>query len=99
MDSKLIKQKKKVLEAGRVAVDELTKVLESIVIKLDNGEEDTVLAADKMKNAAAAKKLAFTDALDILQRIEEEEELIEEALNNEGKDESKGGFAERRAGK
>ncbi len=41
---------------------------------LDNGEDD--LSADKLKNAAATKKLAIFDAFEILTRIELEEKII-----------------------
>ena len=54
---------------------ELIKVAEEAI--LDNGEED--LAADKLKNAAATKKLAIFDAFEILNRIEEEERMLEES--------------------
>tara|TARA_R110001599_G_scaffold345108_1_gene569185 strand:+ start:604 stop:825 length:222 start_codon:yes stop_codon:yes gene_type:complete len=47
---------------------------EKIVVK---GKDP--LAADKLKNAAAAKKMAIFDAFDILERIQiEENKLIEE---------------------
>ena len=53
---------------------ELIKVAEEAI--LDNGEDD--LAADKLKNAAATKKLAIFDAFEILTRIELEERLLDE---------------------
>ena len=40
-----------------------------------------ILAADRLKNAAATKKLAIFDAFEILQRIENEREK----LNDEDK--------------
>jgi hypothetical protein len=51
---------------------ELIKVAEEAI--LDNGEDD--LAADKLKNAAATKKLAIFDAFEILTRIELEERIL-----------------------
>jgi hypothetical protein len=66
--------KKNIIQAGHVAVLELIKVAEEAI--LDNGEDD--LAADKLKNAAATKKLAIFDAFEILSRIEEEEKMLEE---------------------
>jgi hypothetical protein len=54
---------------------ELIKVAEEAI--LDNGEDD--LSADKLKNAAATKKLAIFDAFEILSRIQEEERMIEES--------------------
>ena len=41
---------------------------------MDNGEDD--LSADKLKNAAATKKLAIFDAFEILSRIEEEQKIL-----------------------
>jgi hypothetical protein len=67
--------KKNIINAGHKAVLELIKVAEEAI--LDNGEED--LAADKLKNAAATKKLAIFDAFEILNRIEEEERMLEES--------------------
>ena len=54
---------------------ELIKVAEEAI--LDNGDDD--LSADKLKNAAATKKLAIFDAFEILNRIEEEERMLEES--------------------
>jgi hypothetical protein len=54
---------------------ELIKVAEEAI--LNNGEDD--LSADKLKNAAATKKLAIFDAFEILSRIQEEERMIEES--------------------
>ena len=56
---------------------ELIKVAEEAI--LDNGEDD--LAADKLKNAAATKKLAIFDAFEILTRIEAEEDTLN-LINN-----------------
>jgi len=66
--------KSRIIQAGHKAVSELIKVAEEAI--LDNGEED--LSADKLKNAAATKKLAIFDAFEILARIDEEEKLLEE---------------------
>jgi len=52
---------------------ELIKVAEEAI--LDNGDDD--LSADKLKNAAATKKLAIFDAFEILSRIEEEEKMLQ----------------------
>ena len=54
---------------------ELIKVAEEAI--LNNGEDD--LSADKLKNAAATKKLAIFDAFEILTRIQEEERMIDES--------------------
>jgi ASC-1-like (ASCH) protein len=61
-----------IIQAGHKAVLELIKVAEEAI--LDNGEDD--LSADKLKNAAATKKLAIFDAFEILTRIELEEKII-----------------------
>lgn len=82
--------KKNIIQAARKAVEELIKVAEEKIIT--NTEDD--VSADRLKNAAATKKLAIFDAFEILDRIEAEEEL----LNKTDEDETgKGGFAERRA--
>ena len=54
---------------------ELIKVAEEAI--LNNGDDD--LSADKLKNAAATKKLAIFDAFEILARIEDETKMIEDA--------------------
>jgi len=64
-----------IIQAGHKAVLELIKVAEEAI--LDNGDDD--LSADKLKNAAATKKLAIFDAFEILARIEDETKMIEEA--------------------
>jgi hypothetical protein len=69
-------------------------VAEEDIIK--PGEDDD-LSADKLKNAAATKKLAIFDAFDILNRITSEKENIDMANNGPKKSDSKRGFAERRS--
>ena len=66
--------KQNIIQAGHKAVLELIKVAEEAI--LDNGEDD--LAADKLKNAAATKKLAIFDAFEILSRIQDETRMLEE---------------------
>ena len=75
MSETLIDKKKRVLKAAEKGVDELIKVLEEPIVT--HGEED--LSADKMKNAASAKRLAFEDAIAMLAKIEEEQLRIEES--------------------
>mgnify|MGYP001222159620 FL=1 len=82
--------KLKIIKAGRKAVDQLIKVAEEKIIKPDPDDE---LAADRLKNAAATKKLAIFDAFEILNRIDAEEE----ALNSVNKTSTNQGFAERRS--
>ncbi len=64
--------RKNIIQAGRKAVEELIKVAKEKIIT--HTEED--VSADRLKNAAATKKLCIMDAFEILQRIEEEEERI-----------------------
>jgi hypothetical protein len=72
MDIKETKQN--IIQAGHKAVIELIKVAEEAI--LDNGDDD--LSADKLKNAAATKKLAIFDAFEILSRIQDETRMLEE---------------------
>ena len=56
------------------------------------------MSADRLKNAAATKKLAIFDAFEILKRLEEEENLLEDKPKEEVKEErSFKGFAEGRS--
>jgi len=56
------------------------------------------VSADRLKNAAATKKLAIFDAFEILKRIEEEEVLLEDRPIEEIKEERTfKGFAEGRS--
>ena len=86
--------KKKIIEAGRKAVEQLIKVAKKDIIKHDPEDE---LAADRLKNAAATKKLAVFDAFDILNKIDQEQENINLSNNTDAKVETKQGFAERRS--
>jgi hypothetical protein len=72
MDIKETKQN--IIQAGHKAVLELINVAEEAI--LDNGDDD--LSADKLKNAAATKKLAIFDAFEILSRIQDETRMLEE---------------------
>ena len=89
-----IEIKLRIIEAGYKAVNHLVKVAEEDII---NTESDTDVSADKMKNAAAAKKLAIFDAFEILSRIELEKENIDSAERGVSKTDTKQGFAERRS--
>ena len=87
--------KLRIIDAGMKAVEQLIKVAKEDIIKIDPEDE---LAADRLKNAAATKKLAIFDALEILNRIEEEQNMLEDKPKQEvKKDTSFKGFAERRA--
>ncbi len=85
--------KKSIIQAGRKAVEELIKVAEEKIIT--NTEDD--VSTDRLKNAAATKKLAIFDAFEILTRIEEEERILENRPKEEKKEEAFKGFAERRS--
>lgn len=92
-DTKEIKLR--IIEAGYKAVNHLVKVAEEDIINTDSDSAD--VAADKMKNAAAAKKLAIFDAFEILSRIEAEKENLDSAERGVSKTDTKQGFAERRS--
>jgi hypothetical protein len=89
--------RKSIIQAGHVAVLELIKVAEESIVT--GGEDD--VSADKLKNAAATKKLAIFDAFEILQRIEEEDQKINGEVKEAEviKEESFMGFAEKKSKK
>ena len=85
--------KKNIIQAGHIAVEELIKVAKEPLVET----EDDV-SADRLKNAAATKKLAICDAFEILTRIENETEMLEDKPKEEKKEEKAfKGFAERRS--
>lgn len=84
--------KKNIIRAGQKAVEELIKVAEE---KILDGSED--ISADRLKNAAATKKLAIFDAFEILSRIEEEERILEERPKADAEEKKFTGFAEKRS--
>ena len=55
-----------IIQAGHIAVEELIKVAKEAIV--DTADD---ISADRLKNAAATKKLAIFDAFEILNRIEE----------------------------
>ncbi len=83
--------KSSIIQAGYRAVEELIKVAKEPIVET----EDDV-SADRLKNAAATKKLAIFDAFEILNRIQEEKSLLENKPI-EKKTEAFKGFAERRS--
>ena len=85
--------KKSIIQAGQIAVNELIKVAEEKIIT--NTEDD--VSADRLKNAAATKKLAIFDAFEILARIQEEQNLIDGKDPEEKKERVFKGFAETRS--
>ncbi len=88
-----IKEKKKnIIQAGYRAVEELVKVAKEPIV-----DSDEDISADRLKNAAATKKLAIFDAFEILQRIQEEENILENKPKEEVEQVAFGGFAEKRS--
>ena len=86
--------KEKIIAAAEKAIVELILVAKEPIL---NGGAETDLSADKLKNAAATKKLAIMDAFDILKRIQEEKNILDapEAKKTPDAVETKKGFAER----
>ena len=83
--------KKNIIQAGHKAVEELIKVAKEPIV-----DSDDDISADRLKNAAATKKLAIFDAFEILNRIQEEKSLLQNKPI-EVKEQSFKGFAERRS--
>jgi|APFre7841882793_1041355.scaffolds.fasta_scaffold116807_1 hypothetical protein len=94
-DSKVLKQK--IIDAGYAAVEQLIKVAKEDIIKSGEIHDETDLSADKLKNAAATKKLAIFDAFEILTRIETEKEIMDADEKGINRVDTKQGFAERRS--
>ena len=84
--------KRSIIQAGHKAVEELIKVAKEAIV--DSGDDIT---ADRLKNAAATKKLAIFDAFEILNRIQEEENMLEDKPVEEKKEKVFKGFAEGRS--
>ena len=84
--------KKSIIQAGHKAVEELIKVAKEAIV--DSGDDIT---ADRLKNAAATKKLAIFDAFEILNRIQEEENILEGKDVSTKKETTFKGFAEGRS--
>jgi ASC-1-like (ASCH) protein len=86
------KTKQKIILAGEKAVQELIKVAQEKIV--DSGDD---VSADRLKNAAATKKLAIFDAFEILTRIQEEEEMLNEKPKEVKEEKTFRGFAEGRS--
>jgi len=84
--------KRNIIQAGHIAVEELVKVAKEAIV--DSGDDIT---ADRLKNAAATKKLAIFDAFEILNRIQEEENLLEGSVSEKKEEKVFKGFAEGRS--
>ena len=81
--------KRNIIQAGQKAVEELIKVAQEKIV--DSGDD---ISADRLKNAAATKKLAIFDAFEILTRIEEEERILEDRPKEDKEEKKFTGFAE-----
>ena len=84
--------KKNIILAGQVAVEELIKVAKEPIV-----DSDDDISADRLKNAAATKKLAIFDAFEILNRINQEQDLLDEKPKEVKKETTFRGFAEGRS--
>jgi len=81
-----------IIRAGQKAVEELIKVAQEKIV--DSGDD---ISADRLKNAAATKKLAIFDAFEILTRIQEEEDMLNNKPKEVAKEKTFKGFAEGRS--
>ena len=86
------KTKESIIAAGQKAVEELIKVVKEKIV-----DSDDDVSADRLKNAAATKKLAIFDAFEILNRINEEQSMLEEKPKEVKKETTFRGFAEGRS--
>jgi ASC-1-like (ASCH) protein len=84
--------KKKIIQAGQKAVEELIKVAKEKIV-----DSDDDVSADRLKNAAATKKLAIFDAFEILTRIQQEEDILNEKPKEVKEQKTFKGFAEGRS--
>jgi ASC-1-like (ASCH) protein len=81
-----------IIHAGHKAVEELIKVAKEPIV-----DSDDDISADRLKNAAATKKLAIFDAFEILNRLEEEKNMLEDKPKEVKKEKTFKGFAEGRS--
>ena len=86
------KTKKSIIQAGQKAIEELIKVAKEKIV-----DSDDDVSADRLKNAAATKKLAIMDAFEILSKINEEEEMLIEKSKDVKEERNFKGFAEGRS--
>ena len=84
--------KKKIIQAGQKAIEELIKVAKEKIV-----DSDDDVSADRLKNAAATKKLAIFDAFEILNRIQIEEDMLNEKPKEVKEQKTFKGFAEGRS--
>ena len=83
--------KRNIIQSGQKAVEELIKVAKEAIV-----DSDYDISADRLNNAAATKKLAIFDAFEILNRIEEEQAMLD-GDNAQTRAKSFKGFAEGRS--
>ena len=86
------KTKLSIIQAGQKAVEELIKVAKEKIV-----DSDDDVSADRLKNAAATKKLAIFDAFEILTRIQQEEDMLNEKPKEVKEQKTFRGFAEGRS--
>ena len=84
--------KQKIIQAGHKAIEELIKVAKEKIV-----DSDDDVSADRLKNAAATKKLAIFDAFEILTRIQIEEDILNEKPKEVKEQKTFKGFAEGRS--
>ncbi len=84
--------KKKIIQAGQKAIEELIKVAKEKIV-----DSDDDVSADRLKNAAATKKLAIFDAFEILNRIQQEEDMLNEKPKEAKEQKTFKGFPEGRS--
>ena len=94
--------KQRILAAGEKAVEELILVLEDKILGnsmiVEGTGKSASVSADKMKQAAAAKRLAFDDAIYMTEKIEAERKKSGEIPQEQAtKKEIPKSFAEGRA--
>jgi len=84
--------KRNIILAGQKAVEELIKVAKEAIV-----DSDDDISADRLKNAAATKKLAIFDAFEILNRINDEQRALDGKPKEEAEKKDFKGFAEKRS--
>ena len=84
--------KKKIIQAGQKAIEELIKVAKEKIV-----DSDDDVSADRLKNAAATKKLAIMDAFEILTKIQDEEDMLNDKPKEVKIEKAFKGFAEGRS--
>jgi len=70
--------KQNIILAGHKAVEELIKVAKEAIV-----DSDDDISADRLKNAAATKKLAIFGAFEILNRIKDEKDMLDDKPKEE----------------